>query len=781
MLTLKNIKKIYKTGDITQVALNDISINFRKNEFVAILGPSGSGKTTCLNVIGGLDKYDSGDLIINGKSTKEFNDTDWDAYRNNSIGFVFQGYNLIKHLDIVSNVEIGMTLSGVSSQEKRKRALEVLEKVGLKDHVNKNPHELSGGQMQRVAIARALVNNPDIILADEPTGALDTKTSIQIMDLIKEISKEKLVIMVTHNSTLANKYADRIVEFEDGKIIGDSNKLNEELSDGSYSLNKTSMNFISALKLSFKNVKTKKGRTLLTAFASSIGIIGLALVLGVTSGFKKSLDKPEVDVETSNPIVINQINKQLSLKFDKSDMEDFTLDDSSNKEKEGISLYDSNTATDASYEIHKNNFNNNFMNYINNIDKNIASAIGHTRNLNLNVIRKVDNTYKKVQFSKQSYDPNLTYSTMSSYPNMLDKGSDSYLKKNFNLVAGEYPTKDTDLVLILNHKKQLDVNILKDLGMDIKNTNNKIDYKDLVGMEFKIVNNNDFYEKTDRGIFVPTQDFKKAYDSQNNITVTIKGVLSEKDNALAGLNLLTYGVAYNDNLVNLVLNNNKDSEIVKAQKDVNYNIFTKQNINQDTKDSLLTYLGGSDTPQGIIIFPTEPKKKKEIINYLDKYNSNVKSKEDKIIYDNPSKDVIYNVSQLMDSFSKIFIVFSIIILIVSVIMMGIITYISVLERTKEIGILRALGARKVDISRVFNAETFIVGSLSGIIGILISYILIFPVNMILEKMTEVKNIASLNPLHAVLLIVLSIVITVLGGWIPAKVSASKNPVEALRD
>lgn len=781
MLTLKNIKKIYKTGDITQVALNDISINFRKNEFVAILGPSGSGKTTCLNVIGGLDKYDSGDLIINGKSTKEFNDTDWDAYRNNSIGFVFQGYNLIKHLDIVSNVEIGMTLSGVSSQEKRKRALEVLEKVGLKDHVNKNPHELSGGQMQRVAIARALVNNPDIILADEPTGALDTKTSIQIMDLIKEISKEKLVIMVTHNSTLANKYADRIVEFEDGKIIGDSNKLNEELSDGSYSLNKTSMDFISALKLSFKNVKTKKGRTLLTAFASSIGIIGLALVLGVTSGFKKSLDKPEVDVETSNPIVINQINKQLSLKFDKSDMEDFTLDDSSNKEKEGISLYDSNTATDASYEIHKNNFNNNFMNYINNIDKNIASAIGHTRNLNLNVIRKVDNTYKKVQFSKQSYDPNLTYSTMSSYPNMLDKGSDSYLKKNFNLVAGEYPTKDTDLVLILNHKKQLDVNILKDLGMDIKNTNNKIDYKDLVGMEFKIVNNNDFYEKTDRGIFVPTQDFKKAYDSQNNITVTIKGVLSEKDNALAGLNLLTYGVAYNDNLVNLVLNNNKDSEIVKAQKDVNYNIFTKQNINQDTKDSLLTYLGGSDTPQGIIIFPTEPKKKKEIINYLDKYNSNVKSKEDKIIYDNPSKDVIYNVSQLMDSFSKIFIVFSIIILIVSVIMMGIITYISVLERTKEIGILRALGARKVDISRVFNAETFIVGSLSGIIGILISYILIFPVNMILEKMTEVKNIASLNPLHAVLLIVLSIVITVLGGWIPAKVSASKNPVEALRD
>lgn len=781
MLTLKNIKKIYKTGDITQVALNDISINFRKNEFVAILGPSGSGKTTCLNVIGGLDKYDSGDLIINGKSTKEFNDTDWDAYRNNSIGFVFQGYNLIKHLDIVSNVEIGMTLSGVSSQEKRKRALEVLEKVGLKDHVNKNPHELSGGQMQRVAIARALVNNPDIILADEPTGALDTKTSIQIMDLIKEISKEKLVIMVTHNSTLANKYADRIVEFEDGKIIGDSNKLNEELSDGSYSLNKTSMDFISALKLSFKNVKTKKGRTLLTAFASSIGIIGLALVLGVSSGFKKSLDKPEVDVETSNPIVINQINKQLSLKFDKSDMEDFTINDSSNKEKEGISLYDSNTATDASYEIHKNNFNNNFMNYINNIDKNIASAIGHTRNLNLNVIRKVDNTYKKVQFSKQSYDPNLTYSTMSSYPNMLDKGSDSYLKKNFNLVAGEYPTKDTDLVLILNHKKQLDVNILKDLGMDIKNTNNKIDYKDLVGMEFKIVNNNDFYEKTDRGIFVPTQDFKKAYDSQNNITVTIKGVLSEKDNALAGLNLLTYGVAYNDNLVNLVLNNNKDSEIVKAQKDVNYNIFTKQNINQDTKDSLLTYLGGSDTPQGIIIFPTEPKKKKEIINYLDKYNSNVKSKEDKIIYDNPSKDVIYNVSQLMDSFSKIFIVFSIIILIVSVIMMGIITYISVLERTKEIGILRALGARKVDISRVFNAETFIVGSLSGIIGILISYILIFPVNMILEKMTEVKNIASLNPLHAALLIVLSIVITVLGGWIPAKVSASKNPVEALRD
>ena len=781
MLTLKNIKKIYKTGDITQVALNDISINFRKNEFVAILGPSGSGKTTCLNVIGGLDKYDNGDLIINGNSTKEFNDTDWDAYRNNSIGFIFQGYNLIKHLDIVSNVEIGMTLSGVSKNEKRKRALEVLEKVGLKDHVNKNPNELSGGQMQRVAIARALVNDPDIILADEPTGALDTKTSIQIMDLIKEISKEKLVIMVTHNSNLANKYADRIVEFEDGKIISDSNKLTEEISDGSYSLNNTSMDFFAALELSFKNVKTKKGRTLLTAFASSIGITGLALVLSLTTGFKNNLDKPAVDIETSNPIVINQINKELNLKFDKSTIQNLSNSNDNSSNEEGISLYDTSNATDGIYEIHKNKFTNNFMNYLNNIDKNIVSTIGHTRNLNLNLVRKIDNSYKQVQFSKQSYDPNVSYSLMSSYPSMLDKNGDSYIKKNYNLLAGEYPSKDTDLVLILNHRKEIDVNTIKSLGVNVDDINKKIDYKDLIGMEFKVVNNDDFFEKTDKGIFVPTQDLKKAYDSQNNITLTIKGIVREKDNGISGQNLLDSGIVYSENIAKLVISNNKDSEIVKAQKGLDYNIFNKESIDENTKNSLLTYLGGSDSPQSIMILPNEAKNKKEIISYLDKYNSSVSSKEDRIIYDNPSKDVMYNLSEIIESFSRMFVVFSSIILIVSVIMIGIITYISVLERTKEIGILRALGARKVDISRVFNAETFIVGSLSGIIGVLITYILIFPVNIILHKMTEVKNIATLNPLHALILIALSIVITVLGGWIPAKVSSSKNPVEALRD
>lgn len=778
MLTLKNIKKIYKTGNITQVALNNISINFRKNEFVAILGPSGSGKTTCLNVIGGLDKYDSGDLIINGTSTKEFNDTDWDAYRNNSIGFIFQSYNLIKHLDIISNVELGMTLSGVSQSEKRKRALDVLEKVGLKDHVNKKPNELSGGQMQRVAIARALVNDPDIILADEPTGALDTKTSIQIMDLIKEISKEKLVIVVTHNSNLANNYADRIVEFEDGNIISDSNKLTEEISDGSYSLNNTSMDFPSALKLSFKNIKTKKGRTFLTSFASSIGIIGLALILSLTTGLSKSLEKPDVDLETSNPIIINKINKELDMQFSESDTETISDDNSSNKK--GFYVYETDNPTTGIYKIHENKFTDSFIKYLNNIDKNIASAIGYTRNLNLNVIRKVDNNYKQVEFSKQTYDPNITFSSLSSYPNMLDKSSDSYLKQNYDLLAGEYPTSDNDLVLILNHRKEIDANTIRNLGVNIDNKNNHVDYKDIVGMEFKVVNNDDFYQKTNTGMFVPVEDFKKAYESKNNITLTIKGVVCEKVNSFNGQYLLNLGIAYSDNIANLVINKNKDSEIVKSQKEVNYNVLNKEKIDEKTKKSLLTYLGGSDSPQNIQILPKGAKNKTKVIDYLNNYNKTVNS-EDKILYDNPAKDAIYNVSQMVESFSKIFVAFSVIILIVAVIMISIITYISVLERTKEIGILRALGARKVDISRVFNAETFIIGSMSGIIGILITYILIFPVNEILYKMTEVKNVAMLNPLHAILLIGLSIVITVLGGWIPAKISARKNPVEALRD
>ena len=781
MLGLKNIKKIYTTGDFTQIALNEVSINFRKNEFVAILGPSGSGKTTCLNIIGGLDKYDSGDLIINGKSTRNFTETDWDAYRNNSIGFIFQNYNLIKHLDIISNVEMGMTLSGVSKDEKRKRALEVLERVGLKDHINKNPNQLSGGQMQRVAIARALANDPDIILADEPTGALDTKTSVQIMELLKEISKDKLVIMVTHNSKLANDYADRVIEFEDGNVISDSNKLSEEISDGSYSLKKTSMSFLTALKLSFTNLKTKRGRTLLTAFAASIGIIGIALVLSLSTGFNKRIVEQETSesLESTHPVIINKINKQFDFSFMDTNIEDVNLLSDESYNEEGITLYDQES---DDYKIHINNFNEKFMNHLNSIDKNIASTIGYTRNLNLNIIRKIDNDYKQVSFSKVSYDydSNNLLNLMSSYPSMLDKNNGSYIEKNYDLLAGQYPTKETDLVLIISHRNELDVNILRALGINVEDLSKKMSYEDLVGMEFKLINNNDFYEKTDLGTFVQTQDLEKAYNSENSMTLTIKGVVRVKDNII-GDTLLDNGIVYSDNLANLVLKNSKNSEIVKAQKEVNYNILNKEELDEATKESLLSYLGGSSAPENIMIFPSSAESKKKIIEYLNDYNLTTDSAEDEIIYNDSSKDVIYNASQMTESLSTVLIAFSSITLIVSLIMIGIITYISVLERTKEIGILRALGARRKDITRVFNAETFIVGSASGLMGILITWLLTFPVNYIIYKMTEFKNIAIINPIHAIILISLSIALTMIGGWIPSKISAKKDPVEALRE
>ena len=394
MLSLKNIKKSYITGDFKQVALDGVSLNFRESEFVAILGPSGSGKTTCLNVIGGLDKYDSGDLIINGKSTKEFKDSEWDAYRNNSIGFIFQSYNLISHLSILDNVEMGMTLSGISASEKHKKALDALERVGLKDHVHKRPNQLSGGQMQRVAIARALANDPDIILADEPTGALDTKTSIQIMDLIKDIAKDKLVIMVTHNPELARDYADRIVEFRDGNIISDSNPLEEEKSNSAYSLKKTSMSFITALKLSGMNIRTKKWRTLLTAFASSIGIIGIALILSLSNGFDKQIDIFESDTLSGFPIMITQkaaevdINQMMehSKEMRKEVLGKDTEDESKYPDTNVIYPYNSEENT----FMHTNKLTDEYVKYIEDIDSSLLSGISFTRLVNMNLLKVME-------------------------------------------------------------------------------------------------------------------------------------------------------------------------------------------------------------------------------------------------------------------------------------------------------------------------------------------------------------------------------------------------------
>lgn len=781
MLTLKNIKKSYITGDFTQVALDNVSLNFRENEFVAILGPSGSGKTTCLNVIGGLDKYDSGDLIINGKSTKEFSDSEWDSYRNNSIGFIFQSYNLIGHLDIVSNVEMGMTLSGISAKAKREKALEVLERVGLKNHIHKRPNQLSGGQMQRIAIARALANDPDIILADEPTGALDTKTSVQIMELIKEISKDKLVIMVTHNPELAKDYADRIVEFRDGSIVSDSNPLDVEAKKEKYSLKKTSMSFFTALKLSAMNIRTKKGRTFLTALASSIGIIGIALILSLSNGFDAKISEVQEDALAEYPITITKQAQEISkeaMESKRKEMNDKVMGVVEYVDSDEAYLYDSSESTIT----HENNISEDYINYIKKIDSQIVDNIGYTRIASMNLLRKVDDEIKPITFSASEKNemnmlPMSQMATgLASYPSSTKDNNTSFIEKNYDLLAGKYPKSKTDLVLIVDSKNRVDINAMKNLGIDTKDLES-IKFKDLVGMEFKLISNNDYYEKTQFNTYMPSKDYEKMYNSKDSFTLILSGIVRLKEDA--GVPMISEGIAYSDDLTELVIERAKESDIVKAQKDADYNVMSREPIDDETKENLVAYLGGDEIPYAVMLYPNNFEDKAQVISYLDSYNEN-KSSNDKIVYTDLSKAISDMTGGIMDGITIVLVAFAATSLVVSLIMVGIITYISVLERTKEIGVLRALGARKKDITRVFNAETFIIGASSGLLGIGIAWLLTIPINNILYKMTDLESIANLNPVHAVALLIISVALTMLGGWIPSKIAARKNPVEALR-
>ena len=773
MLSLKNIKKSYTTGEFKQIALNGVNLNFRENEFVAILGPSGSGKTTCLNIIGGLDKYESGDLIINGKSTKEFKDSDWDAYRNNSIGFIFQSYNLINHLSILDNVEMGMTLSGVSASEKHKKAKEALERVGLKDHIHKKPNQLSGGQMQRVAIARALSNDPDIILADEPTGALDTKTSVQIMELIKDIAKDKLVIMVTHNPELAKEYADRIVEFRDGNVISDSNPLSEQNVNSLYSLKKTSMNFFTALKLSGMNIRTKKWRTFLTAFASSIGIIGIALILSLSNGFDKQIDTFESDTLSGFPIMITKETTEVDIndmKAQRNKMLGLDSDEGKYPEKEVIYPYNS----EENKKVHNNNITKEYLDYIENIDKSLISGLGYTRLVNMNLIKMVDGVATTVN------QQNLN---LSSYPISTGENKNGYLEKNYDLLYGNYPETMNDLVLVVDEYNKIDVKVLEALGID--NSKEEIDFNDIVNYEIKAVLNDDYYKRMGNFFTVSANpsNMNDLYNNGNSISLRIAGIIRLKDEV--DISLLQSGIVYSDDLAKYYIEKSKDSEVVKAQEEVNYNIFTGESFNdsegnsKNTKENVLASLGGTEIPYMITIYPKDFTTKDEVLAYLDDWNAN-KEKEDYIVYNDMASTFVSLSSGIMDAITMVLIAFAAISLVVSLIMVGIITYISVLERTKEIGVLRALGARKKDIARVFNAETFIVGSLSGILGILIAYILTFPTNSVLYKVTDLENVAVLNPIHAIILVVISVTLTMIGGSIPAKIASKKDPVEALR-
>ena len=766
MLDLKHIKKYYQTGDYTTKALDDVSVQFREQEFVAILGPSGSGKTTLLNVIGGLDRYDSGDLLLHGRSTKNFKEADWDAYRNNSVGFIFQSYNLIMHLSILENVELGLTLSGVSAADRRKKAEAALTKVGLKAHMGKQPNQLSGGQMQRVAIARAIVSEPSILLADEPTGALDTETSEEIMRLIADLSRERLVIMVTHNPQLAHEYAERTIEFKDGKILSDSRPFKDEEKTASFDLHRTKMSYFTALKLSF----TKKGRTFLTAFASSIGIIGIAVVLALSSGFQKQIDNTQAETLAQFPITISTNATSLTAgAADNTKTSTF---------KTTSTVVAKQSASDKAQ--HTNKLNQKYIDYVNGISKKLTDNIGYTYGTGMNLLRDVNGTIKPVQFSTAKPSSNQTQRGLASasssvYP--VDReGGTSYLKKNYEVVAGSYPKHDGDVILIVDRDNSTNINALKNLGFDVKD-GQKVKFNQIVGTKIKAISNNAYYQNVAGNVYVPTKDYANAYKQNDNRELTVAGVLRTRSKTSDGL--LSQGFAYSDRLTKDLVALNKDSDVVKAQRASDVNIFTNQSVDKATKDQLITALGGSETPTQITIYPTSFKDKDKILSYLDKFNRG-KKKADQVVYTDLAGTISSMTGGIMSAITIVLVAFAGISLVTSMIMIAILTYTSVLERTKEIGVLKALGARRKDITRVFDAETIILGVSSGILGIIIAWLLTFPINAILYSMTELPNVAQLNPIHAVILILISTILTVLGGHIPARMAANKDAAIALR-
>ena len=761
MLELKNIHKSYKTKTLNQHVLKGVNLKFRKNEFVAILGPSGSGKTTLLNIIGGLDQYDEGDLIIKGKSTKKFKSKNWDSYRNKSVGFIFQNYNLISHINVLDNVEMGMTLSGKKGRERKNKAIELLEKVGLKEHIHKKPNQLSGGQMQRVAIARALANDPEIILADEPTGALDSKTSVQIMELIKNISKDKLVIMVTHNAELAEKYADRIIRMKDGVLEEDTNTANEikDINE-EYKLNKTSMNIFTAIHLSLNNIRTKKGRTILTAFASSIGIIGIALILSLSNGFSKQIGIFERNVADAMPVIITEA--RISNDLIKSEM--------SKSEGENTFTNAKEIRLEERSNIKNNNLSNEYLEYLEKMPADYLSSISIDYDLNygMNIIKKDGNKYS----AATSEEKGLLGLMPSKGFN--DNSITKLITDYYDILQGKLPENKNEIVLEINEDNTVNKEIYNLL--ELKEDN--VSFDEILNKEIKIVFDDDFYKKQGNYFTFRNID-EEMYNNENNLTLKIVGIIRIKKEkskiSSSGTNLY-----YTNELKNYIIEKNNNSEIVKKQKDVDYNVFTGEKFENETaKNQMLLYLGAPKTPKRIQLYPKNFETTSNLIEYLDKYNDERKE-EDKVTYLNQAELIDETTNGIMNGITIVLVAFSSISLIVSSIMLGIITYISVLERTKEIGVLRSLGARKKDIRRVFNAETLIIGIISGVFGILIAYLLIVPINSVLFKKTALENVAVLNPLHAIILIAISMLLTLIGGAIPAHIASKKDPVNALR-
>ena len=766
MLELKGINKTYKTGEFKQHALKDVSLKFRTNEFVAILGPSGSGKTTLLNIIGGLDRYDKGDLIINNKSTKKFKDKDWDAYRNHCIGFIFQSYNLIPHMNILKNVEMGMTLSGLSAKQRRMKAIKVLKRVGLEEHMYKKPNQLSGGQMQRVAIARALSNDPEIILADEPTGALDTKTSIQIMDLIKEIAKDKLVIMVTHNPELAENYANRIIKMQDGTILSDSNPVANNETPEIYNYKGTKMNFLTALQLSLNNLKTKKGRTFITAFASSIGIIGIALILSLSNGFNEQINEFERNTSDAMPIIISEQKINLTEEAISNAVSTNKEDEFTNKEK--ITTYKNEISSDETNRIDEE-----YMNYLAGIPSEYYSSVSLNYGINYNVIQKKDNKYRLVS-NATDVIANIPVKSMNS------NEFSPFMTNYYEVLKGRMPENKNEAILLIFEDNRITETTKEVLGI----SGDDISFEETLNSNFKIVLNNDLFTNIN-DYFIMNEVNEKLYNNENNITVNIVGILRMKKEHKNMMSRSGSGIFITEELQQYILNNSLESDIVKKQTDANYNVLTGEMFDTTSKNGLLLKstilgaLGGKKYPNLIYIYPKNFDEKESLVEYLRKYNDN-KKEEDQVIFIDQASLITSVSGSIMDGITIVLIAFSSISLVVSSIMIGIIMYISVLERTKEIGILRSLGARKKDISRVFNAETFLIGLFSGLLGIFIAWILTFPTNVLLKNLTDLDNVAKMNIIHLLILLIISITWTLIGGSIPSKMASKKDPVIALR-
>lgn len=817
MLELKKIYKEYITGDFKQIALDKVNLNFRKNEFVSILGPSGSGKTTLLNIIGGLDNYTSGDLIINEVSTKDFKDNDWDIYRNHRVGFIFQNYNLIGHQSILSNVELALTLSGVGKSERRKKAILALKKVGLEKHINKNPNQLSGGQMQRVAIARALVNDPDILLADEPTGALDSTTSQQIMKLLKEVAKDKLVIMVTHNPELARAYSTRIIELRDGSIISDSNpyvgKVNtvEDEIIRKNKTKKTHMSFKTALGLSFNNLKTKKGRTILTAFAGSIGIIGIALILSLSNGVNKYIERVEAETLSSYPLTIME---------ESADLTEVMGILASGKDKEinhdKDKIY-SNTIMNKMFnsfvtKVSKNDLKT-FKKYLDNNDEigKYVNEIKYSYNIDLNIFNTYNGELVKVNPSNLMSDLGMINSNeMSSMYSSFGMGSNDVFvelmdnKENvlsqYDLIYGSYPKKYDEVVLIVNSNneisdytlyalglkeqkmlKEMMYNVMK--GEEVDDTNLEFSYEDICNIEFKLMINTDLFTKEGNRYVDRSNDLNYVNSIlDKSVPLKVVGILRGNDDSVSYVSK-TGGVGYTSKLTEYVINNVKNSSVVHEQENnKEVNIFTGSSFELgESYEDNLRKLGVTsvDNPSSISIYSKDFEAKENVVRIIDEYNKET-LEEKKITYTDTIGLLINNVTTIVNIISYVLIAFVSISLVVSSIMIGIITYISVLERTKEIGILRSIGASKKDIARVFNAETFIIGLFAGCMGIIITLILNIPINVIINNLSGISGITKLPLVGSIMLIIISVLLTMLGGLIPSKIASNKEPVLALR-